>query len=751
MAFKIGGCWSKKYTFAENTPPQKMSTNRFQALSELHYRQPEKVESHGKRVSEYFGENVFAYHKMREYLTDDAYDKLMDCIEHGSRIDRQTADHVAAAMKEWSIQRGATHYTHWFQPLTGSTAEKHDSFFKPIGDGRAIEKFDGSMLVQQEPDASSFPNGGIRNTFEARGYTLWDPSSPAFLVGSTLCIPTIFLSYTGHALDYKMPLMKALHVVDQAATAVAQYFDKEVTKVQTTLGWEQEYFLIDSALYNARPDIAMTGRALFGARPAKGQQLEDHYFGSIPERVMAFMQDFEQESHLLGIPVTTRHNEVAPNQFELAPMFEEANLANDHNQLVMDVLEKTARKHNFRLLLHEKPFEGINGSGKHNNWSLSTNTGVNLLKPGKNPKSNMQFLTFLVNSVAAIHENADVLRASIATVGNDHRLGANEAPPAIMSVFLGDQLAAMLDNLEKNIKAGKMTPEDKTELKLNIGKLPQVLLDNTDRNRTSPFAFTGNKFEFRAVGSSANCANAMITLNTIVANRLIQFKKDVDARITKGDDKDEAILKELQRLIKVSKSIRFEGNGYGDEWVKEAAKRGLSNLKDTPSALKVWKDKEVQKMFEKLNVLTHEEVHARYEIEVENYYRRREIEALITSDLAINHILPAAVGYQSKLVDNVIGLQEVLGSAEGKAASKAQVELIKHISVAINAMKSGVDKLNAERAKLEKADVEKKAETYCNKIMPIMEGIRDAADSLEMVVEDESWPLPKMREILFTR
>ena len=750
MAFKIGGCWSKKYTFAENNPP-KMSTNRFQALSELHYRQPEKVESHGKRVSEYFGENVFAYHKMREYLTDDAYDKLMDCIEHGSRIDRQTADHVAAAMKEWSIQRGATHYTHWFQPLTGSTAEKHDSFFKPIGDGRAIEKFDGSMLVQQEPDASSFPNGGIRNTFEARGYTLWDPSSPAFLVGSTLCIPTIFLSYTGHALDYKMPLMKALHVVDQAATAVAQYFDKEVTKVQTTLGWEQEYFLIDSALYNARPDIAMTGRALFGARPAKGQQLEDHYFGSIPERVMAFMQDFEQESHLLGIPVTTRHNEVAPNQFELAPMFEEANLANDHNQLVMDVLEKTARKHNFRLLLHEKPFEGINGSGKHNNWSLSTNTGVNLLKPGKNPKSNMQFLTFLVNSVAAIHENADVLRASIATVGNDHRLGANEAPPAIMSVFLGDQLAAMLDNLEKNIKAGKMTPEDKTELKLNIGKLPQVLLDNTDRNRTSPFAFTGNKFEFRAVGSSANCANAMITLNTIVANRLIQFKKDVDARIAKGDDKDEAILKELQRLIKVSKSIRFEGNGYGDEWVKEAAKRGLSNLKDTPSALKVWKDKEVQKMFEKLNVLTHEEVHARYEIEVENYYRRREIEALITSDLAINHILPAAVGYQSKLVDNVIGLQEVLGSAEGKAASKAQVELIKHISIAINAMKSGVDKLNAERAKLEKADVEKKAETYCNKIMPIMEGIRDAADSLEMVVEDESWPLPKMREILFTR
>jgi glutamine synthetase len=454
------------------------------------------------------------------------------------------------------------------------------------------------MLVQQEPDASSFPSGGIRNTFEARGYTLWDPSSPAFIVGNTLCIPTIFISYTSHALDYKMPLMKALNAVDIAATAVCQYFDKDVVKVNTSLGWEQEYFLIDSALYNVRHDIAMTGRALFGARPAKGQQLEDHYFGSIPERVLAYMQDFEREAHLLGIPVTTRHNEVAPNQFELAPMYEEANLANDHNQLVMDVLEKTARKHNFRVLLHEKPFEGINGSGKHNNWSLSTNTGVNLLKPGKNPKSNMQFLTFLVNTIAAIHENADVLRASIATVGNDHRLGANEAPPAIMSVFLGDQLSAMLDDLEKNIKAGKMTPEDKTVLKLNIGKLPQVFLDNTDRNRTSPFAFTGNKFEFRAVGSSANCANAMITLNTIVANRLNQFKKDVDARIAKGDDKDEAILKELQRLIKVSKSIRFEGNGYSDEWVKEAAKRGLSNLKDTPSALRVWKDKNVQKMFE---------------------------------------------------------------------------------------------------------------------------------------------------------
>lgn len=728
-----------------------MSTNRFQALSELNYRQPQEVESNGKRVSEYFGENVFAYFKMREYLTDDAFEKLMDCVMKGDRIDRQTADHVAAAMKEWAIQKGATHYTHWFQPLTGSTAEKHDSFFKPIGDGRAIEKFDGSMLVQQEPDASSFPSGGIRNTFEARGYTLWDPSSPAFIVGNTLCIPTIFISYTSHALDYKMPLMKALHAVDLAATAVCQYFDKDVVKVNTSLGWEQEYFLIDAALYNVRHDIAMTGRALFGARPPKGQQLEDHYFGSIPERVLAYMQDFEREAHLLGIPVTTRHNEVAPNQFELAPMFEEANLANDHNQLVMDVLEKTARKHNFRVLLHEKPFEGINGSGKHNNWSLSTNTGVNLLKPGKNPKSNMQFLTFLVNTITAIHENADVLRASIATVGNDHRLGANEAPPAIMSVFLGEQLSAMLDDLEKNIKAGKMTPEDKTVLKLNIGKLPQVLLDNTDRNRTSPFAFTGNKFEFRAVGSSANCANAMITLNTIVANRLNQFKKDVDARIAKGDDKDEAILKELQRLIKVSKTIRFEGNGYSDEWVKEATKRGLSNLKDTPSALKVWKGKEVQKMFETLNVLTHEEVHARFEIELENYVRRREIEARVTADMALNHILPAAVAYQSRLIENVLGLKDVLGATESKQASKTQVDLIRKISEHVNGMKESIDKMTNEMDRLSKVELEKQADGYAQKVKPMMDKVREHADALELVVDDELWPLPKMREILWTR
>lgn len=727
-----------------------MSTIRFQALAELNDRQAVTVKSPAK-ISAIFGENVLSPYKLREYLTDYSFGKLEDCIIHGTRMDRDTADHIAAAMKEWAIQKGATHYTHWFQPLTGTTAEKHDSFFKPLGDGRALEKFDGSMLVQQEPDASSFPSGGIRNTFEARGYTIWDPSSPAFLVGNTLCIPTIFISYTGHALDFKMPLLKAGHVVDKAATEVCQYFDKDVTKVTVTLGWEQEYFLIDSALYNARPDIQMTGRALFGHRPAKGQQLEDHYFGSIPERVMEFMKDFEYESHLLGIPVTTRHNEVAPNQYELAPMFEELNLANDHNQLVMDVLEKTARKHNFRVLLHEKPYEGINGSGKHNNWSLSTNTGVNLLKPGKNPKANLQFLTFFINAVAAIHENADVLRASIASVGNDHRLGANEAPPAIMSTFLGDHMSAMLDEIEKNVKAGKMSPQEKTDLKLNIGKIPQVLLDNTDRNRTSPFAFTGNKFEFRAVGSSANCANAMITLNTIMANRLIQFKKDVDARIARGDDKDEAILKELQRLIRASRAIRFEGNGYSDEWVKEAARRGLSNFRDTPSALKSWKDKKVQKMFEDLNVLTPEEIHARYEIEVENYSRRREIEARLTSDLAQNHIIPTAISYQTLLVDNVRGLRDILPAAQAREASRTQTDLILSISTHLNSLKTALDRMNTERTKAMKMNAEKQAEAYCHKVKPLMDTIREHVDALEMMVDDEMWPLPKMRELLFTR
>ncbi len=729
-----------------------MPTFRIKALEDVFHRKPLVVNTPSERVSEYYGKNVFNQSTMREYLTDLAYESVMDAMNNGTRIDRKIADQIGSSMKDWAISRGATHYTHWFQPLTGSTAEKHDSFFTPTAEGRAIEKLDGSMLVQQEPDASSFPHGGIRNTFEARGYTLWDPTSPAFVIGTTLCIPTIFISYTGFALDYKMPLLKALGAVDQAATEVCKYFDKNVTKVNVTLGWEQEYFLIDKALYNARPDIALTGRALFGYASAKGQQLDDHYFGSIPERAMSFMQEYEIECHKLGIPVTTRHNEVAPNQFELAPMFEEANLANDHNLLLMDLMEKIARKHDFRILYHEKPFAGLNGSGKHNNWALSTNTGVNLLRPGKNPKSNLQFLTFFVNTIKAIHDNADVLRACIATAGNDHRLGANEAPPAIMSVFIGSQLTKLLDDIEKNVKAGKMTPEDKTELKLEIGKIPQILLDNTDRNRTSPFAFTGNKFEFRAVGSSANCAYAMIVVNTIVAYQLNLFKIAIDKRIAKGDKKDEAILKELQKLIKESKKIRFEGNGYGEEWVKEAKKRGLSNLKDTPAALKVWKDKAVQKVFADLNVLSNEELDARYEVNLENYVMKLQIEAKVCGDMAQNHIIPAAISYQNKLIENVTGLKTILSAASFKKSASTQLKLIEEISVHLTGLKNTIDELKSIRKKAESiSSLEKEAAAYAKNVKPLMESVREHADRLELLVDDEIWPMPKLREILFTR
>jgi glutamine synthetase len=759
-----------------------MATKRLRAYQDVLNRKPNPIEFDGK-LSDLYAKNVFHADVMREYLPSETYKSMMEAINNGTRLDRKNADQVASAMKDWSISKGATHYTHWFQPLTGATAEKHDAFFKPTGPGRAIERFDGDLLVQQEPDASSFPNGGIRNTFEARGYTAWDPSSPAFVIGKTLCIPTIFISYTGESLDVKMPLLKALHAVDQAAVAVCQYFDKNVTKVNATLGWEQEYFLIDKALFNARPDLIMTGRALFGHAPAKGQQLEDHYFGSIPERVTAFMREFEMESLLLGIPVTTRHNEVAPNQFECAPIFEECNLANDHNLLLMDLMEKIAIKHDFRVLLHEKPFAGVNGSGKHNNWSLSTNTGVNLLAPGKNPKSNLQFLTFFVNTIKAIHDNADLLRACIASAGNDHRLGANEAPPAIISVFvgqylakvladiearvgskfdeqdeaiisafIGSQLSGLLDDIEKNVKAGKMTPQDKTELKLNIGKIPQILLDNTDRNRTSPFAFTGNKFEFRAVGSSANCGSSMIVLNTIMANQLIEFKKLVDARIDKGESKDEAILKELQSLIKQSKKIRFEGNGYGDEWVKEAEKRGLSNLKDTPRALKVWHDKNVVKLFDKMNVLSPRELEARQEIEFENYCLKIQIESRLMGDITQNYFIPAAVEYQNKLIQNAQGLMSVLGEKAGKEAAKAQISLIERVSLHLNAMKSASDVMLENRKKANKIDgAEKKALAYCDTVKVHFDEIRYHADKLELLVDDELWPLPKFREMLFTR
>ncbi|MBL4861742.1 MAG: glutamine synthetase III [Crocinitomicaceae bacterium] len=728
-----------------------MANQRMQAYYDVLHRTPKPIAFDGK-ISEIFGENVFHAEIMREYLPSEAYKSMMHTVDAGVRLERNMADQVASAMKDWAITKGATHYTHWFQPLTGSTAEKHDAFFKPVGPGKAIERFDGELLVQQEPDASSFPHGGIRNTFEARGYTAWDPSSPAFVIDKTLCIPTIFIAYTGEALDYKMPLLKALHAVNEAAVDVCQYFDKNVKKTTATLGWEQEYFLVDKALFNARPDLMMTGRTLFGHASAKGQQLDDHYFGSITARVTAFMREFEIEAIRLGIPVTTRHNEVAPNQFECAPIFEECNLANDHNLLLMDILEKVARKHDFRVLLHEKPFAGVNGSGKHNNWSLSTDTGVNLLAPGKNPKSNLQFLTFFVNTIKAIHDNADLLRATIAGAGNDHRLGANEAPPAIISTFIGSQLTELLDSIENNVKAGKMTPEDKTELKLNIGKIPQILLDNTDRNRTSPFAFTGNKFEFRAVGSSANCSSAMIVLNTIMANQLKIFKKNVDARIHKGDGKDEAILKELQQLIKDSKKIRFEGNGYGEEWVKEAKKRGLSNLKDTPRALKIWADKKVQRLFEEMDVLSPRELDARQEIEFENYVFKIQIEARVIGDMVQNYIVPAAIAYQNKLIQNVQGLTDVLGAKAGKEAAKGQLAIITEISKHLNKMKEENDEMLASRKIANKVEgMEKRAIAYCDTVKVHFDEIRYNVDKLELLVDDEEWRLPKFREMLFTR
>ncbi len=728
-----------------------MSLNRQQALHEVLDRVPNHQPRPANKISEYFGENVFNLHVMRSYLPDEAYDGIVEAMEKGTPISRKVADQTASAMKEWAISRGATHYTHWFQPLTGSTAEKHDSFISPTSDGRAIEKFDGTLLVQQEPDASSFPSGGIRNTFEARGYTLWDPTSPAFVWGETLCIPTIFISYTGYALDNKMPLLKALSAVDAAATSVCQYFDRNITKVNATLGWEQEYFLVDKALYAARPDLAMTGRALFGAAPAKGQQLDDHYFGAIPERVSAFMKDFEMEAHKLGIPVTTRHNEVAPNQFELAPVFEEANLANDHNLLLMELLEKVARRHDFRILLHEKPFAGVNGSGKHNNWSLGTNTGVNLLKPGNNPKTNLRFLTFFVNTLAALHRHADVVRASIASVGNDHRLGANEAPPAIMSAFIGSQLTELLDALEASIKAGKLTPADKTALKLEIGRIPEVLLDNTDRNRTSPFAFTGNKFELRAAGSTANCAVPMTVLNTIVAEQLNAFKAAVDVRIKGGDKKDDALLKELQKLIKEHKAIRFEGNGYGDEWVKEAKKRGLSNLTDTPTALQVWGRKEVAELFSSLGVLTTEELHARQEVEYENYVMKRQIEARVAGDMATNIVLPAAIAYQNMLIENISGLTDVFGK-DAKAMTAGQREVLAEVAECVSKLHKSASSLRSDRSKINKMDdIAKRAVKYGSVVTPLIEEVGSHCARLEQLVDNEIWPLPKFQEMLFTR
>jgi len=729
-----------------------MSTIRFKALEKSMARKPIKVPKETSRRSQVFGSNVFNDEAMLQSMTKEAYRSVKDAVTYGKKIDRKVANQVASAMKDWALSKGATHYTHWFQPLTGATAEKHDAFFETTTAGGSVEKFEGAQLVQQEPDASSFPNGGIRNTFEARGYTAWDPTSPAFIYETTLCIPTIFVAYTGEALDNKTPLLKALFAVDKAATAVAKYFDKKVTKVTATLGWEQEYFLIDSAFSDTRPDIKLTGRTLLGHSPAKGQQLDDHYFGSISDRVMAYMRELEIESMKLGIPVKTRHNEVAPNQFELAPIFEEANLAVDHNSLLMDVMDKIAKRHHFKILMHEKPFAGINGSGKHNNWSLATDTGINLLSPGQTPMNNLQFLTFFINTIKAVHDYEELLRATIASAGNDHRLGANEAPPAIISVFIGQQLTQVLDELE-NVTKGKLSPQEKTELKLNVvGKIPEILLDNTDRNRTSPFAFTGNKFEFRAVGSNANCAGPMMTLNVMVAKQLKEFKLQVDHLIdTKKMKKDDAIFNVLREYIKFSKKIRFEGDGYSDAWQDEAKKRGLSNHKTTPQALKSKITTQTISLFEEMDIMSAVEQRARYEIEVEEYSLKIQIEARVLGDIARNHIVPTAIRYQNTLIKNVTGLKEIFG-AKYKDTAKEQLELIKNISSHISEINSLIDAMINQRKKANKLKNEElKAAAYCDKVKPYFDKIRYHCDKLELTVDDELWPLSKYREMLFTR
>ena len=729
-----------------------MATLRFQALKEASGRKPVKFEE-AARKSAIFGANVFNDKAMKQFLTSDAYKGVKDAVQHGSKIDRKLADYIAMGMKEWALSKGVTHYTHWFQPLTGSTAEKHDAFFETSYDGSdAVEKFGGGQLVQQEPDASSFPNGGIRNTFEARGYTAWDPTSPAFIFGTTLCIPTVFISYTGEALDYKTPLLRALNAIDEAATEVCKYFDKNVKKVTATLGWEQEYFLVDASLANSRPDLVMTGRTLLGHTSAKGQQLDDHYFGSIPSRALNYMRELEEECMLLGIPVKTRHNEVAPNQFELAPIFEETNLAVDHNSLLMDVMSKVGERHDFKVLFHEKPFKGVNGSGKHNNWSLATDTGINLLSPGKTPMSNLQFLSFFINTIKAVDTYEELLRAAIATASNDHRLGANEAPPAIISVFIGQQLTKVLSDLE-GVSTGKLSPEEKTDLKLNVvGKIPDVLLDNTDRNRTSPFAFTGNKFEFRAVGSSANCANAMTTLNAIVAKQLKDFKVEVDHLIeTKGLKKDEAIFNVLREYIKTTKNILFEGDGYSEAWEKEAAKRGLSNHKTTPLALKAKISDKAFALFSDLNVMNHVEVEARYEIELEEYTKKIQIEGRVLGDIARNHVIPTAIRYQNTLIENVRGLKEIFG-ADFEKIGKEQIVLIREISEHIEGININVEKMTDARKKANVlADAQQMAECYCDEVKPYFEAIREHCDKLELLVDDEVWTLTKYRELLFTR
>ncbi|MBC8320232.1 MAG: glutamine synthetase III [Bacteroidetes bacterium] len=729
-----------------------MANFRFTALKKTLDRPIEKIVYPSNKVSDYFGSMTFNKSVMKEYLTEEAYNGVVKAMDKGISIDRKITNQVASAMKAWALNKGATHYTHWFHPLTGANAEKHDAFINPAENGQALEEFHGTSLIQQEPDASSFPSGGIRSTFEARGYTAWDPTSPAFIIESTLCIPTIFVSYTGDSLDYKTPLLKSMRALDSAAVSVCKYFDNNVDKVFANLGWEQEYFLVDSALFAARPDLVLIGKTVFGHSSAKDQQLSDHYFGTIHNRVLAFMQDLEIESHKLGIPLKTRHNEVAPNQFECAPVYEEVNIAVDHNQLLIHLLDFVARRHNFNALLHEKPYAGVNGSGKHNNWSLETNTGVNLLSPGKTQNDNFRFITILANILKAVHDNEELVRASIASAGNDLRLGAHEAPPAIISVFVGDQITATLNEIEKMSSNGKVKHKSVNDIIIDIPKIPEILFDNTDRNRTSPFAFTGNKFEFRAVGSSANTAKPMFVLNTIMADQLSKFKSEVDGLIQNGAKKKDAIFEVVKRYIKESKNIRFEGNSYSKEWEEEAKRRGLSNHRFTPEALVAFVSEKSIKLFERHHVMSKTEIEARYSIKLEKYTRKIQIESRIMGDLATNHILPTAIHYQNRLIENAKGLKDVLDSKSYVKLSKNQLNTIKDISNHISAIKDYVEQMVEARKTANKIDnVYDQALAYKNDVRFYFEEIRNHVDKLEMLVDDELWPLPKYRELLFIK
>jgi glutamine synthetase len=727
-----------------------MSNHRFRALELALSHKPKRVEYPSAVVSSYFGSHIFDKRAMRAFLPDDTFNRLRNGIESGNKIDRILLDQIASAMKTWAMSLGATHYTHWFQPLTGNTAEKHDAFLS-FEEGSPIDKLAGDQLIQQEPDASSFPSGGIRSTFEARGYTAWDPDSPAFIRDSTLCIPSVFVAYTGEALDNKTPLLKALTALDQAATETARLFDKDVKYIKATLGWEQEYFLVDAALYHARPDLLLTGRTLFGHTSAKNQQLEDHYFGVIPERVEAFMRDFEIEAFKLGIPVKTRHNEVAPNQFECAPIFEEINAAVDHNQLVMDVIRKVAGRHDFEALLHEKPYAGVNGSGKHNNWSMMTDKGENLLSPGKTGHENFRFLTFLVNVVKAVHDHSGLLRASIASAGNEQRLGGHEAPPAIISAFVGTYLSGMLNELDQAEKLSDFFKEVGATRSLKMQKIPEILLDNTDRNRTSPFAFTGNKFEFRAVGSSANCAVAMTTLSSIVAGQLIAFNRTVEEAINAGQKQDDAVFMILKSYIPDVRNVIFEGNNYDEAWVKEAKKRGLRNVSSTPLALKAMTEQIAVDLYSSLNVLNEKELHARYDIELEQYIRKIQIEGRVIGDLAINHIIPVAVRYQNILIENATGMKALFDPEKYQFMSGSIIQTIDDISQHMTGIHDNVARMTEARRVANQAHTtEAKANAYHDHVAPFFQHIRDHVDSLELLVDDQLWPLPKYRELMFT-